>query len=290
MNVFVAGGHGFIGTNLVKYLTDHTDHSVVVFDNFCMVSQMNIPVFRHKRVKVIQGDIQNSMMVKHWMKDCDVVINLAAQCGVQQSITDPVSDAHTNVVGLVNLLQWAHTYKISRFIHASSFAVHNTRSFYAVNKKMGEQYLQLFSELYAMETVALRLSNVYGPYSEHKSSVIAKWMRLRDKGEVLPVFGDGSQVRDFVFVGDVVEAFVHAIDVDLPKNHMVLPVCTGVGTAVKEVAQLISSEIVCGHELPVGDGDAVVVDPLVTRSVLQIGLDTNIMDGLNMMKTTKVSV
>ena len=107
---------------------------------------------------------------------------------------------------------------------------------------------------------------------------------------MLPVFGDGSQVRDFVFVGDVVEAFVHAIDVDLPKNHMVLPVCTGVGTAVKEVAQLISSEIVCGHELPVGDGDAVVVDPLVTRSVLQIGLDTNIMDGLNMMKTTKVSV
>jgi len=259
--VVVLGGCGFIGRNLVTHLLDVGKYSITIVDNL----SVGAPFVSD--AKMIVGDIRTITQL-----DADVVINCAAQCGVQQSMQDPKKDMETNVGGIVNLLQLSVKHTVKRFIQLSSFAVLTNRSFYGLSKQVGELYCQMFSKIFGIETVVLRLSNVYGPYSEHKSSVIAKWVRQRKQGQPISVWGDGTQTRDFVFVGDVVETIEKAIATPLPKKHMVLPVCTGVDTMVQTVADSISNKQVVTNELPVGDGNCVVVDPLVTRELLGVGL------------------
>jgi len=283
MKLFIAGGCGFIGTNLIQYLLNHTDHTMVVYDDFSVGQWDFSAPYDKSRVTVTRGDICKQAHLQHWIQGCDVVINLAAQCGVQQSMTQPVQDVQVNVMGLVNLLHQAYLHKIPRVIHSSSFAVLTNRNVYGTSKLAGEYYCQLYSKLYHIDTVVLRYSNVYGPHSDHKTSVIAKWLRTYNDNKPLQIYGDGSQVRDFVYVGDVVETITHAVSAPLPTHHLVLPVCTGVGTSVKTVAEQISSNVEYTDMLPIGDGDSEIVDPLITREILNVGLDTTISEGLNKM-------
>ena len=271
MKVLVAGGCGFIGRNLVEYLEKKDGYDISIVDNLITGSQFQTGA------TVFHEDIMNVQHIS-----ADVVVNFAAQCGVQQRIANPVNDVWTNVLGLANLLWRAKQAGVKRFVHISSFAVLAGGSPYALSKWVGERYCQLFSELYGLETVVLRLSNVYGPGSEHKSSVIAKWMQQHSEGKALTVCGDGSQTRDFLFVGDVVQAVEAALTVNLPEKHMVLPVCTGMQTSVQDVAHLISDRVTFVPR-PSGDVDRVVVDPLVGNEILGVSASTCLEDGIKKM-------
>lgn len=266
--VMITGGCGFIGRNLVEYLEKQGGYDITIIDDLSMGTQ-----FQTKAAVSVEDIYTVSKL------DVDVVVNCAAQCGVQQSIRQPMDDVETNVGGLVNLLEKARDGKVQRFIQISSFAALNPVTPYGLGKWVGERYCQLFSELYGLETVVLRLSNVYGRYSDHKTSVVAKWIRQRKQGESLTVYGDGNQVRDFICVDDVVRAIAQAMMVCLPEKHMVLPVCTGVATRVKDVAGLISDRIKFVPR-PDGDVSGCAIDPLVGNVLLNVCAATSVKDGI----------
>lgn len=140
-----------------------------------------------------------------------VVIHLAAISGVLPSLKDPVKTVQTNVEGLTRCLDFARHCGAS-FIFASSGAVAGYRpeSPYGASKAAGELLCQAYTHAFAMSSVILRLSSVYGPFSQQKESVVAQFCKRALQGEALLVRGDGQQTRDFVFVEDVVDAFIHA--------------------------------------------------------------------------------
>ena len=274
--ILVTGGCGFIGRNLVEQLIKNK-HTVTVVDNLMTGGHIYISLYRKWGVPVIIKNIERLTEL-----NAEIVINCAAQTGVQQSIARPFKDATTNILGLLNLLTLSKDSRITRFIHISSFAVLVGGSPYALSKKVGENYLELFSALYGLETIGLRLSNVYGPFSEHKTSVVAKWIQQRTNGEPLTVVGDGSQTRDFIHVSDVVSAITQATTKTLPEDHMILPVCTGVETPVNTIASMFGGPM---EYINTGywESPRESIDPYYTNVVLDWSAKIPVVEGIKKM-------
>jgi UDP-glucose 4-epimerase len=148
-----------------------------------------------------------------------VVVHLAANAGVAQSVQDPHFDCLTNVVGTLNYLDAARRAGVRRFIFASSGAavgeceppideqkLPRPASPYGASKAAGEAYCSTYHRTFGLETVCLRFGNVYGPGSKHKGSVVAKFIKQILAGEPLEVYGDGGQSRDYLYIDDLVQA------------------------------------------------------------------------------------
>ncbi len=153
------------------------------------------------------------------MAGVDVVVHLAANTGVPQSVADPLSDCRTNVLGILNMLEGCRAGRVRRFVFASSGAplgvqtppLHeelapHPASPYGASKLAGEGYCSAYYHCYGIETVTLRFGNVYGEGSGHKGSVVAKFIRETLAGDRLEIYGDGSQTRDFIHVSDLIRA------------------------------------------------------------------------------------
>jgi UDP-glucose 4-epimerase len=151
----------------------------------------------------------------------DVVIHLAANTGVPVSVEHPRLDMECNVNGTFNMLEGARAHKVKRFVFASSGApageveppIHEELpphpvSPYGASKLAGEGYCSAYFKSFGLETVALRFSNVYGPGSTHKSSVVAKFIKQALNKETLVIYGDGSQTRDFIYIDDLIDALI----------------------------------------------------------------------------------
>jgi len=151
----------------------------------------------------------------------DVIIHLAANTGVPVSVEKPRLDMECNVIGTFNMLEAARVDGVKRFVFASSGApagevtppIHEELpshpvSPYGASKLAGEGYCSAFYKSFGVETVALRFSNVYGPGSTHKSSVVAKFIKQALAGEPLVIYGDGAQTRDFIYIDDLINALV----------------------------------------------------------------------------------
>jgi UDP-glucose 4-epimerase len=152
-------------------------------------------------------------------KGCDVIVHFAANTGVGPSVKDPRSDCMANVLGTLNYLEAARINHVPRFIFASSGApageveppIHEELplhpvSPYGASKLAGEGYCSAYHKTFGIDTVILRFGNVYGPGSLHKSSVVAKFIRQALEGEVLEIYGDGTQTRDFIYIDDLIDA------------------------------------------------------------------------------------
>lgn len=174
-----------------------------------------------RKVQLVVGDIIDPDICLACAKGADVVVHLAANTGVGPSVEDPVSDMKSNVLGTVNMLEAARQNRVNRFIFASSGApvgevnppIHEELaprpvSPYGAGKLAGEGYCSAYFGSYGIETVALRFGNVYGPGSSHKNSVVAKFIKHILANEPLPIYGDGSQTRDFIFIGDIIQAIM----------------------------------------------------------------------------------
>ena len=176
-------------------------------------------------IQLVVGDIRDAEVAKKVCEGMDAVVHLAANTGVIPSIEDPVSDCTTNVIGTLNYLEAARLVEVNRFVLASSGAplgeqeppIHEEMvprpiSPYGASKLCGEAYCSAYYGSFGIETVALRFGNVYGPRSSHKGSVVAKFIRHLFAGEELPVYGDGMQTRDFIYVADLVNAILLSLE------------------------------------------------------------------------------
>jgi UDP-glucose 4-epimerase len=222
-NVLITGGAGFIGRHLADYLTGRVDVAVTVIDNESLGDRKHLDL---SKVRFIAGDLRNRDELRSALEGQDVVVHLAADTRVVESIADPAHNFECNVVGTFNLLELCRELGVNRVVAASTGGailgdveppVHEQMapqptSPYGASKLMLEGYLSAYASSYGIGSCALRFSNIYGPRSFHKGSVVAHFYRQVLAGDKLVVYGDGSQTRDFLYVGDLVEGIWTAVE------------------------------------------------------------------------------
>ncbi len=237
MKWLITGGCGFLGTSVIKELVKQGGHSFRILDNltvgtredlaeaieFTEQEQKNLPNLQDGDCQLIVGDIRDQEIAQDICKNMDAIIHFAANTGVPNSVEDPRLDMECNVIGIFNMLEAARKNKIKRFVFASSGApageveppIHEELpphpvSPYGASKLAGEGYCSSYFKTFGIDTVSLRFGNVYGPGSKHKSSVVAKFIRLALEGKQVEIYGDGSQTRDFIYIDDLVDAVIKA--------------------------------------------------------------------------------
>lgn len=231
MRFVVTGGAGFIGSHIADALANRGDE-VVILDNLFSGRMENI---RHlvdtPAVTFVNGSVTDQALLLKACKDADGIFHEAAITSVPRSVKDPLASNETNVTGTLNVLVAAQKCGIKKIVYASSSSVYgdtptlpkredmvpNPKSPYAITKLTGENYLNVFHELYGMDTVSLRYFNVFGPRQDPNSeysAVIPKFITKILRHESPVIYGDGSQTRDFTFVKDVVQANIRAMERD----------------------------------------------------------------------------
>ncbi len=227
MRVLVTGGAGFIGSHLVDALLARGD-TVTVLDDLSSGSMDNLKIHTgNPALRFVRGDIGDTGAVERALVDVGAVIHEAALVSVPLSIKNPKLTHSVNVDGTLNLLKASLKRGIKRFVYASSCAVYgeqaklpikgdappNPLSPYANSKLAAEQNCRTFYELKGLETVCLRYFNVYGPRQTGEyAGVMTKFMERLRANQSPIIYGDGEQTRDFVYVSDVVDATLLALE------------------------------------------------------------------------------
>ena len=217
----VSGGAGFIGSNIVRVLVSRGE-TVRIFDDFSTGRQVNLADILTK-VELVEGDLRSFDVCSGAVQGVDYILHHGAIPSVQRSVDDPLTSNNVNANGTLNLLIAAREANVKRLVCASSSSIYGDspvlpkqedmapqpKSPYAVSKLSTEKYCQVFTELYGLETVALRYFNVFGPYqdpSSEYSAVIPLFIKAMLVGKAPVVYGDGLQSRDFTYVSNIVEA------------------------------------------------------------------------------------
>jgi UDP-glucose 4-epimerase len=228
VRALVTGGAGFIGSTLVDRLLSD-GHEVAVVDNLSRDSLANLTDAQDTgRLTVHRMDINDPALADTVAAAApEVVFHLAAQIDVRHSVTDPQDDANRNVIGTIAVAEAARKAGVRKVVFASSggsiygspedlpvdeTAAINPKSPYGAGKVAGEIYLNTYRELYGLECTHLALANVYGPRQDPRgeAGVVAIFAGALLTGRPTKVYGDGANTRDYVYVGDVVSAFVAA--------------------------------------------------------------------------------
>ena len=221
----VTGGAGFIGSHLAERLVAD-GWRVRVLDDLSSGRMSNLSSVKSK-ILVKKASVLDAKAVDEAVAGADTIFHMAAKVSVAESIAKPELYAHVNVAGLIQVLEAARKHGVRRFVFPSSASVYsgkgpprkieksplNPRSPYAVSKVLGEALCRVFHEDHGIETVSLRLFNVYGPRQDPSSpysSVIPRFIDALAKRKRPVVFGDGNQTRDFINIRDSVEALVLA--------------------------------------------------------------------------------
>lgn len=224
MRIGITGGAGFIGTNLTLSLKQ-AGHEITIMDD---LSNSDISRVKLLDVDFLNESIENFEAIKVFLKGLDYVVHLAARGSVPRSIKDPVGTFNANVLGTLNLLEAARSSGVP-IIFTSSSSVYGLNpktpknekdwlhpiSPYAASKLNCEALVQAWSNSYNIKILTFRLFNVFGPYQKPDSpysAVIPKWSLSALKNQEIKIFGDGTQLRDFTFVGDVINTIQFSID------------------------------------------------------------------------------
>ena len=251
MNILITGGLGFIGSNLIEYANSTGSHSVVVLDNESLGKPSDIEGLTATHVK---GDINNKALLKELISSCDAVIHLAADTTVIGSIENPQHNFDTNVTGIFNVLETMREFNKKKIVFASTGGaiigegelplneeqVAKPLSPYGASKLAGEGYLCAYAASFGMSAVACRFSNVYGPRSFHKGSVVAAYMKSILSEKPLTVYGDGTQSRDFVHVRDLCEVIFKSLTLG---QSGVFQLGSGEETTINELLTMLSDTV-----------------------------------------------
>ena len=253
MKVLVTGGGGFIGSNLARALVQRGDE-VRILDNFSTGNRTNLAELTNE-VEVVEGELRSYERVHAATRGVEVVFHQGALPSVPRSVQDPLTTGAVNVEGTLNVLLAARDEGVRRIVVASSSSVYGNSgdlpriessnpdpiSPYGVSKLAAERYCVSFSRVYALETVALRYFNVFGPNQDptsQYSAVIPRFLTAIAAGRPVSIYGDGGQRRDFTYVDNVVDANLLAAEAK-EANGAVLNIATGRATSVNQLADVI---------------------------------------------------
>jgi len=253
MRCLVTGGAGFIGSHTVDELV-RRGHGVTALDDLSTGKAENLAGVESK-IQFMRESVTNLDRVREACRGVDCVIHLAAQTSVPRSVEDPLETHLINVTGTLNVLVAAREAKVKRVVFASSCAVYGKTpvlpigesvspapiSPYGASKLAGESYGRVFQEIYGLEFVALRYFNVFGPRQDPGSpysGVLSLFNASMMEGTQPTVYGDGEQSRDFVYIGNVVEANLLAAEVKSAPGHAI-NIGTGQRTTLNETLALL---------------------------------------------------
>lgn len=307
MRALVTGGAGFIGSNLVDALVARGD-AVAVLDDLSTGRRENLAGALSRGAVLHEVDVRDGERVAAVVAEVapDVIFHMAAQIDVRHSVADPALDSSINVGGTINLLEAARRVGVRRFVNTSTGGaiygdaepiptgedvVPAPMSPYGQSKHAAEGYVGLYARLHGLGAVTLRYSNVYGPRQDPlgEGGVVAIFCgRLLD-GRTPTIFGDGTQTRDYLFVGDVVAANLAAAESDATGAYNV---GTGVETTVLDLADALRGlgegrpfEPEHAPERP-GELHRSAIDPARAREVLGWEARTPLAEGLRLTLDT----
>ena len=227
MKYLVTGGAGFIGSHLVEELL-RRGASVRIADNFSTGRRENLPA-DPSTYELVEGDLADPAAARRAVEGCDYVLHQAAIPSVPRSVKDPVTSHRANVDASLHVLLAARDARVKRVVYAGSSSAYGDTAVlpkredmkpqplspYALQKLVAEQYCQLFTRLYGLETVTTRYFNVFGPRQDPGSpysGVISLFTKAFTQDQQPVIYGDGKQTRDFTFVTDVVAGVLKACE------------------------------------------------------------------------------
>lgn len=296
MKALVTGAAGFIGSYLSERLL--TDGLTVVgidnFDDFYdpRVKRQNIEdCLKNKKFNLIEADIRDNVaMDKVVGDDIDIIVHLAARAGVRPSIEKPLLYADVNINGTMVLLEAAKEHKVDKFIFASSSSVYGNNkkvpfseddnvdfpiSPYAATKKACELLCHTYHHLYGISITSLRFFTVYGP-RQRPDLAIHKFSQLIEQCKPIPVYGDGSMMRDFTYIDDIINGVVAAMDkcdgfhlYNLGESRPI-----SVNDLIEEIEKALGKKAVKKY-LPPQPGDVERTFADVTKAVNELGYKPN---------------
>jgi UDP-glucose 4-epimerase len=250
----VTGGAGFVGSHLVDSLLKQ-GHLVRVLDDLSSGKRENLP----QKVHFFHGDVTDPRAVEKAFEEIDACFHLAAIASVERSNREWLRTHEVNVAGTLNILDQARRFRHYRqipVVYASSAAVYGDRaaipinedtriaplSAYGADKAACELHARVAGAVHAIPTVGLRFFNLYGPRQDSRSpysGVISLFADRLTRDEPVEIFGDGEQVRDFIYIGGAIAALGRALSV-VSTNAPVLNICTGIGTTVRSLAEIMA--------------------------------------------------
>jgi dTDP-glucose 4,6-dehydratase len=227
--LIVTGGAGFIGSNFVRYmLAKYPDYRIMVLDALTYAGNLDNlgDVWKNPNLTFIKGDIRDPAIVDNLAQNADAIINFAAETHVDRSIIEPGAFIQTDVAGTWVLLEAAHRHKLEMVLHISTDEVYGSiddgsfketdrlepSSPYSASKAGGEHMVGAYARTYALPAIITRGSNNFGPY-QYPEKLIPLFITNLIDNQPVPVYGDGMQVRDWIYVTD------HCVGIDIALHH-----------------------------------------------------------------------
>lgn len=274
--ILVTGGCGFIGKNLCWFL-HNKGMEVTVLDDFSVGNPYDMP----ETATVVEGDITDINDCLEQVSRHDYVVNLAGLSGVQDSYERAASYWNVNLVGAINILNCCAECMTNKVVFASSGAAGDHESPYASSKWA----LEYICQDHPAKSVVLRFSNVYGPYSEHKTSLIHALLKAARDDKAFVLYGDGSHSRDFIYVDDVCNAIWRALNSE-KTDKKPYEIGTGISTKVNDVIAIVENitekniKIVNGES--VQEKDYSVAKTLLASEHFGFDAEVSLEDGIRM--------
>ena len=293
----VTGGAGFIGSHIVEKLLDE-EHEVIVIDNFSTGRPQNLAhLADNPRLTVHQCNIVNAGALDGKFDGIDWVFHMAALADIVPSMQNPMEYFRANVDGTANVLEAARVAGIKRFVYAASSSCYGIPDFYptsetaemrpqypyALTKRLGEELVLHWAQVYDMPAMAIRMFNVYGPRSRTSGTygaVFGVFLAQKLAGEPFTVVGDGTQTRDFTYVSDVADAFITAAESDVVGETM------NVGSdntySVNRLVELLGGEVTYVPKRP-GEPDCTFADTARIKKLLGWSAKVSLEEGVGIL-------
>lgn len=277
MNILVTGGCGFIGSHIVDQLIKES-HCVTVIDNLSAKTHKNF--YYNSKATYLKLDITDYNQINKYFKKIDYVFHCAAQSRIQESIHDPLSTVHNNVVGTVNVLQSSVDHNIKKVIYSSTSSAYGNNktdfietmkddclNVYSTSKVCGEKFCEVYQKLHSLQTITLRYFNVYGPREPENgpyATVLQKFLRQKENNQALTVVGNGEQQRDFTHINDVVSANIKAMHSNATG---IFNIGTNTSHKIIDIAKMISDNIEFIKHRP---GEAPITKANIDRTIKEL--------------------
>jgi len=295
----VTGGAGFIGSHMVEALRKRGDR-VRVADSLVTGKRSNLGHL--DQVEFLEGDLADEAFAREAVDGVEYVLHQAAIPSVPRSVEDPITSNRSNIDATLSLLVAARDARVRRVVYAGSSSAYGNAAVlpkredmptaplspYALQKLVGEQYMQMFTDLYGLSTVTIRYFNVFGPRQDPSSAysgVISLFIRYLVEGRSPTIHGDGGQTRDFTYVANVVDGALRASQAETPVSGQVINVATGTRISLNDLFTTVKA-ITGAHVQPVygptraGDVRDSLADITLARDLLGYSPIVGLEEGL----------